>query len=100
MIHSYPMSFASKLKSRGTFLLQIVSREKIQNSWTEEVELRASELPIDPDHLIDGFPPTYPSPPIVTGVFSLPVVLPPTASPKVKVCRNREEEQEEAFVCV
>ncbi|XP_037797187.1 murinoglobulin-2-like [Penaeus monodon] len=46
---------------------------------------RASELPIDPDHLIDGFPPTYPSPPIVRAKFSLQVVLPPTASPKVKL---------------
>ncbi|XP_063596596.1 alpha-2-macroglobulin-like protein 1 [Penaeus indicus] len=80
-----PVLFSANNQSRASIHAQIVSRGKIQNSWTEEVSLNASELPINPDHLIDASPPTNPSPLIVTGVFSLQVVLPPTASPEVKL---------------
>ncbi|XP_047485551.1 alpha-1-inhibitor 3-like isoform X2 [Penaeus chinensis] len=84
-IINLPVLFSANNQSRARIHAQVVSRGKIQHSWTEEVELKASELPIDPKDLIDASPPTNPSLPIVTGVFSLQVILPPTASPEVKI---------------
>ncbi|XP_042889945.1 pregnancy zone protein-like [Penaeus japonicus] len=80
-----PVLFSANNQSRATLYVQVMSRGKTQKYWTEEVLLKAGKLPIDTNHLVDPPTPMGPKSSIVTGVLSLRVRLPPTASPTVKI---------------
>ncbi|XP_069999796.1 alpha-2-macroglobulin-like protein 1 isoform X2 [Penaeus vannamei] len=82
---SIPVFFSTNNQSRATIFGQIVSRGKIQASFSEKVNLNAGELPINAEHHINASTPNASGSHIVTGVVILNITLPPTASPQAKL---------------
>nr|XP_053627786.1 murinoglobulin-2-like [Cherax quadricarinatus] len=78
-----PVLFSATGQTSATFIVQVVSRGKIQHQSSQEYELSSGELPISKEHLVDPLPP--PPENTIRGVVNIKVTLPPTASPKIKV---------------
>nr|XP_053631516.1 A.superbus venom factor 1-like [Cherax quadricarinatus] len=78
-----PVLFSATGQTSAVFIVQVVSRGKIQHQSSQEYELSSGELPISEEHLVDPLPP--PPENTIRGVVNIKVSLPPTASTKVKV---------------
>ncbi|XP_042884509.1 alpha-1-inhibitor 3-like [Penaeus japonicus] len=81
--YDLPVFFSANNQLRADLTVQIMSRGKVQSWMVEPVEFRPTVLPIDPNSLVGE--PVAVEPPMATGMVMVPVSLPPTASPKVKV---------------
>ncbi|XP_068249990.1 alpha-1-inhibitor 3-like [Palaemon carinicauda] len=81
--HTLKVLYAAVQQKSAILNVQVMSRGKIQLFKSEEYELPSSELPFEEENFID---PLSPEPAdVVTGLLNIPLTLPTTASPKIKV---------------
>ncbi|KAK8754666.1 hypothetical protein OTU49_017522, partial [Cherax quadricarinatus] len=78
-----PVLFSATGQTSAVFIVQVVSRGKIQHQSSQKFELSSGELPINEKHLVSPLPP--PPENTIRGVVNIKVLIPPTASPQVKV---------------
>ncbi|XP_037800673.1 C3 and PZP-like alpha-2-macroglobulin domain-containing protein 8 [Penaeus monodon] len=81
--YDLPVFFSANNQSEADLTVQIMSRGKVQKWMIHPVEFLHSPFPIDPDSLVDE--PALVDPPFSTGVVTVPLALPPAASPSVQV---------------
>ncbi|XP_066984019.1 alpha-1-inhibitor 3-like [Macrobrachium rosenbergii] len=77
------VSFAAVRQKSAVVNVQVISRGKIQYFKSQEFELTPSELPFEEELFLEPLS-TAPAD-TVTGILNIPISLPLTASPKIKV---------------
>ncbi|XP_064089812.1 alpha-1-inhibitor 3-like [Macrobrachium nipponense] len=81
--HTLKVLFASVRQSSALLNVQVMARGKIQYFKSERYELTPSDLPFEEDFFVEHLDPEPED--VVTGVLNIPLALPSTASPKIKV---------------
>ncbi|XP_071547683.1 alpha-2-macroglobulin-like protein 1 [Panulirus ornatus] len=81
--HTLVVLFATKNLPKATITVQVVSRGQIQFWSRQEYVLRASELPLKVEGLVEPLPP--PPEDTIRGVVNIPLQLPHTTSPYAQV---------------
>ncbi|XP_064089811.1 alpha-1-inhibitor 3-like [Macrobrachium nipponense] len=81
--HTLRVLFAAVQQKSAVLNVQIMSRGKIQYFKSQEYDLASSKLPFEGEFFRDPISPIPAN--AVTGVLDIPVSLPSTASPKIKV---------------